>query len=137
MKRSYISKRSKNILYAQQTARMIKELSGVNVFENSRKQNVIESRSLLIYILREVENMTYYFIRDFFVENGKDYDHSTAMHSYQSYPMYAKHNKQLEKYFTHIVNHSISENSKKLIAKSIIDSSDADVAEVFTYMINN
>lgn len=137
MKKEYKSKRNKNIYFAQETARTIKILTGINVFENSRKKHIIETRSLLVYILRSVENMTYETIKEFFNANGKEYDHATALHAFNNYEMYCKDNKNLNEIFTHVVNNSDTENSKKLIAKSIIENSGVEVAEVFTYMHNS
>ena len=137
MKKEYKSKRNKNIYFAQETARTIKILTGINVFENSRKKHIIETRSLLVYILRSVENMTYETIKEFFNANGKEYDHATALHAFNNYEMYCKDNKNLNEIFTHVVNNSDTVNSKKLIAKSIIENSGVEVAEVFTYMHNS
>jgi len=137
MKREYKSKRKKNMLFAQQTARTLKLLTDIDVFKNSRKKEFVEIRSLLVYILRNVEDMTYETIKEFFNTNGKEYDHATALHAYNNYEMYCKYNKKLPELFTHLVNNSDTENSKKLIAKSIIDNSGVEVAEVFTQMINN
>ena len=128
--------KQKSFTYAQQMARTLKNLTGVNVFENSRRTDVIEIRSLLVYILREVENMTYYSIRDFFIENGRPYDHTTALHAYRNYIMFTKYSPQLKEYFNIVVEKSNTEKSKKLIAKSIIDTQEPVVAEIFTYMVN-
>jgi len=136
MKREYKSKRKKNILFAQQTARTIKQLTTIDVFENTRRQEVVEIRSLLVYILRSVENMTYETIKEFFNNNGKPYDHATALHAYKNYEMYCKDNKNLELLFDNIVSNSETENTRKLVAKSIIDNSGVEVAEAFTYMMN-
>ena len=87
MKKEYKSKRKKDLYFAQRTARTIKQLTGVDVFENTRRQQVIEIRSLLVYILRSVENMTYETIKEFFNNNGKAYDHTTALHAYKNYNM--------------------------------------------------
>jgi hypothetical protein len=137
MKREYKSKRNKDMFYAQQTARTLKLITNIDVFENSRRKEVVELRSLLVYILRNVEDMTYETIKEFFNLNGKEYDHATALHAYKNYEMYCKYNKNLDKYFEQIVNKSESDNAKKLVAKSIIDNSGVEVAEMFTYMINN
>ena len=136
MKKEYKSKRKKDLYFAQRTARTIKQLTGVDVFENTRRQQVIEIRSLLVYILRSVENMTYETIKEFFNNNGKAYDHTTALHAYKNYNMYARDNKDLDDIFTKLVNLSDTENTRKLVAKSIIDNSSVEVAEVFTYMMN-
>ena len=126
----------KSITFAQRMARTLKNLTGVNVFENSRRTDIIEIRSLLVYILREVENMTYYSIRDFFIANGKAYDHTTAMHAYNNYLMFEEYNPNLKEHFNTVVENNKTANSKKLVAKSIIDKQEVEVAELFTYMIN-
>ena len=137
MKKEYKSRRNKNIYFAQQTARTIKLLTGVNVFENSRKKDIVETRSLLVYILRSVENMTYETIKEFFNANGKEYDHATALHAFNNYEMYCKDNTRLKEIFMHLVKNSDTEISKKFIAKSIIDNSGVEIAEVFTHMYNS
>jgi hypothetical protein len=123
-------------LYAQQAARMIKLITGIDVFENSRRREVVETRALLVYILREVENMSLFGIRDFFRANGKEYDHSTVLHAQKSYPMYSKYNRKLQQYFDAFLQKSSSMNSKKLLANEIINTSSPAVAELFIYMVN-
>jgi hypothetical protein len=124
------------LLYAQQAARLIKKLTGLNVFENTRKREYIEIRSLLVYILKDIEKMTLFSIRDFFKSNGKNYDHSTVLHAYNNYSMYSRYNKKLNEYFDLIVKASNTEEAKKQIAKQIIDGSDPAMAEIFIYMVN-
>ena len=124
------------LLYAASSANLIKNTTGLDIFKNTRRREYVELRSLLIFILKDVENMTLFSIRDFFRSNGKDYDHTTVLHAYNNYPIYVNYNKDLKKYFNMIVSNSNSINSKKLLAKQIIDSSDPTVAELFIYMAN-
>ena len=124
----------KNFLFAQETSRVLKKITGINIFENSRKQHIIEVRSLFVYIMRTVEYMTYYNIRDFFENNGKAYDHTTAMHAYNNYSMYSNYNKKLDEYYNLILQSTKSINSRKLLAKALIDSEKPEMAEIFTYM---
>ena len=77
----------------------IKTETGINVFENKRLRGIVEYRSLLVKILRDVEGYKLYQIRDFFRLNGKKYDHSTALHSYKEYEIYKRYNKNLEQLF--------------------------------------
>jgi len=84
-------------------ANKLKDITGINVFENTRRQKVIEIRYLLCYLLREKLNMRWTRIADFFKENGKDLDHSTVIHAVKTYPYHKKANKELielEGYFT-------------------------------------
>ena len=74
---------------------LLLSLSEPELFAETRKRNVIEHRALLCYILRNNLKMTFESIADFFVANGKSYDHSTAIHSCKMYPTYRKYNKNL------------------------------------------
>ena len=62
-------------------ALQIKNLINVNVFDQSRKQNVVDARSLYCYILRKDYNFTLYEVRDIFRNNGKSFDHSSVHHN--------------------------------------------------------
>ena len=117
-------------------ARTLKKESGVDVFKNSRNKEIVEVRSLFVYILKKVEGMTFHNIRDFFTNNGKDYDHSTAIHSYKNFEMYSQFNKKLKIYFNSIVPTVESHKAKRFIAKQIIDNAKIEDVEIFTF-INN
>jgi N-glycosylase/DNA lyase len=86
-----------------QIAKKIIKLSGVDIFENNRRKNQIEFRSLLCYLLREKLNMRWTYIAKFFSDNNKTMTHATCMHAVRNYKMYKKTNKKLdeiEKLFT-------------------------------------
>ena len=81
----------------------IKLLSGVNVFEQTRTNDVVEMRSLVCYLLRDKRSMRWTAIAEFFVKNNKSMNHATVIHAVKNYPLYCKHNKKLiqyEKLFT-------------------------------------
>tara|TARA_R110002167_G_scaffold106627_2_gene273314 strand:+ start:104 stop:619 length:516 start_codon:yes stop_codon:yes gene_type:complete len=91
------------------------ELSGINVFEQSRVRDVIEMRGLLCYLLREKRLMRWTAISTFFQENGKPMDHATVIHAIKNYPLYYKSNKKIqefEKMFTFSKDLSIDEVNK-------------------------
>lgn len=77
-------------------ANKIIELSGINVFENSRMRKYIEVRSLLTYLLREKLNMRWTNIALFYTKNGKPTTHATTIHSCVDYKMHRAHNKKLK-----------------------------------------
>lgn len=74
---------------------LLLSLSEPELFAETRKRNVIEHRALLCYLLRNNLKMTFDGIAKFMIENGKSYDHSTAIHSCKMYPTYRKYNKKL------------------------------------------
>ena len=81
---------------AQEISDRIVKKSKVNVFEDSRRKEVIHYRSLLIFILREKMNLRWTTISLFFKANNKELSHATVMHSHHYYPVYKNENKNLE-----------------------------------------
>lgn len=80
---------------AKKIAKKINKLSGINVFKNTRKANYVEARSLLGFILKNYEKMTLYQIRDFYIENGKNMNHATVIHSIKNFQVFKNYEPQL------------------------------------------
>jgi len=80
----------------EEVSELLYNLSSVNVFQNSRKREIVEYRSLLCYILRYNLDMKWENIASFMKLNGKDFDHATAIHSVKMYEVYKINNKRLE-----------------------------------------
>ena len=87
------------MIEAKKIAEYIKELSGINPFENTRKRKNIEIRSLLTFMLRHHCDMKFKEIKNFYINNGKNYDHATAIYSLKSYETHRRYNPLLDKYF--------------------------------------
>ena len=118
---------------ANKIAEDIIDISGLDVFDNTRKKEYIQMRSLLTFMLRHHCNMKFTEIRDFYESNGKNYDHATAIHSLRSFETNRKHNPKLDKYFdivllrvrnksklrraliNHIIDYTKSKDLKKLL----------------------
>ena len=107
---------------ANKIAKHIINISGVDVFKNTRKREHIEMRSLLTFILRHHCNMKFTDIRDFYESKGKNYDHATALHSLKSFETHRRYNPKVDKYFD-IVLLRIRNKSKlrKALINHIID----------------
>lgn len=75
--------------------KIIKE-SGVEIFENYRRKNHIEMRSLLCFLLRQKLNMRWLNIAKFFNDNNKSMTHASCIHAFKNYKMYKKTNSKLE-----------------------------------------
>ena len=107
---------------ANKIAKNIIDISGIDVFNNSRKREYIEMRSLLTFMLRHHCNMTFHEIKDFYQSKGKRYDHATALHSLKSFETHRRYNRKLDKYFD-IVLLRIRNKSKlrKALINHIID----------------
>jgi len=81
----------------------IEEITGLNVFENTRRRNVVEVRSLLCHLLRLKLGMRWTSIAEFFQDNGKHITHATVINAVNTYPTNKKFNSnlsRLEGYFT-------------------------------------
>ena len=118
---------------ANKIAKHIIDISGIDVFKNTRKREYIEIRSLLTFMLRHHCNLTYHQIRDFYKSKGKSYDHATALHSLKSFEMHRRYNPKIDKYFdiallrirnksklrraliNHIIDYTKSKDLKKLL----------------------
>ena len=118
---------------ANKIAKHIIDISGIDVFKNTRKRKYIEMRSLLTFMLRHHCNMKFTDIRDFYQSKGKDYDHATALHSLKSFETHRRYNQKIDKYFdivllrirnksklrraliNHIIDYTKSKDLKKLL----------------------
>lgn len=87
---------------ANKIAEYLTDISGVNVFENSRKRANVEIRSLLTFILRNQFNMNYHEIKRFYESNDKHYDHTTAIHSLKTFEVNRRYNPKLDEWLNDI-----------------------------------
>ena len=71
------------------------EMTGIDIFKNTRKQEYVQLRALACYIFREKMNMRWMNIANFFISMGKAMDHANAIHLVNMYPLYAKDNPEL------------------------------------------
>jgi hypothetical protein len=69
-------------------ANKISEISGIDLFNKSRKRNVIEHRGLLCYILRDKLKMRWEKIAKFYKAQGWPVNHATLINSYNKWYMY-------------------------------------------------
>ena len=83
------------IKYPQEIGQKVGKIIGINIFENTRKKDYVESRSLVVFLLREKLLMRWVNIAKYFEENGKNMNHASVIHLYKMYPIYKKYNKKL------------------------------------------
>lgn len=74
----------------------VKEMSGIDIFDNTRSRAHVELRALVCYILREKMGMRWTNISLYFKSEGKTMHHATAIHSVKMYPIYRKYNNDLQ-----------------------------------------
>ena len=73
-------------------AEKVIQLSGINIFQRSRKREIVEMRSLLFYILKNKLNMGLTEIATYFRESGTSINHATVIWSLKNYTNYLKNN---------------------------------------------
>ncbi len=91
------------------------EISKVNLFENSRRREVVEVRSVLVKILRDHVKMTYLKMKDFFYINDKPIDHSAIIYSYSMFNVYNKYNPEIDNWYNIIVDALFNVDGEKNI----------------------
>ena len=70
-------------------------MTGVDIFQNTRKREYVELRALACYIFRKKMNMRWTSIANFFTSMGKKTDHASVIHLVKMYPIYKKTNEDL------------------------------------------
>tara|TARA_R110000751_G_scaffold21002_4_gene60886 strand:- start:1637 stop:2131 length:495 start_codon:yes stop_codon:yes gene_type:complete len=93
----------------------LKELTSIDIFENTRTQEVVKVRSLFCYLLREKLAMRWTAISQFFQHNNKPMNHATVIHSIKNYHSYKLSDKKiatLEEMFTFDSDLTIDEINK-------------------------
>jgi hypothetical protein len=68
-----------------EVAKRIEKLTGLDVFQNVRNQEIVDARAMMCYILNKYYSETLHGIARYFKENGKRFDHSTVYYNIQLY----------------------------------------------------
>ena len=80
----------------QKVANAVIDLTGLDVFKETRVREYVEARALLSTMLHDDLRMGWTRIAEFYEENGKKMNHATVIHAVKNYPIYKQHNKKLE-----------------------------------------
>jgi hypothetical protein len=87
---------------ADKIAKEINKIAKVDVFQNTRKREVVEARSLLSFILYKYEKMTLQEIGNLFKEKGRSGNHTTVLHSIKSFEKNNKYNNRIQRWLLKI-----------------------------------
>ena len=87
---------------ADKIAKEINKIAKVDVFQNTRKKEVVEARSLLSFILYKYEKMTLQEIGNLFKEKGRSGNHTTVLHSIKSFEKNNKYNNRIQRWLLKI-----------------------------------
>jgi chromosomal replication initiation ATPase DnaA len=67
----------------------------LNLYENSRRLELVDARSIYCYILHKELNYTLYQVRDSLRAKGKKYDHCSVLHSVRIFDEVRKRRKDI------------------------------------------
>lgn len=77
-------------------AEKVIELSGINIFERSRKREIVEMRSLFFYILKNKLDMGLTEMSRYFEDSASSINHATIIWSLKNYDLYKSSNKKVQ-----------------------------------------
>ncbi len=77
-------------------AEKVIELSGINIFERSRKREVVEMRSLFFYILKNKLDMGLTEMSRYFEDSASSINHATIIWALKNYELYKSTNKRIQ-----------------------------------------
>ena len=105
-------------------AQRINEEFNVNIFKHTRARNVVDARSVFCYIVRTEYNLSLHAIAEFFIKNGKPYDHSTAVHSIKNYEIVKKYDRRAEQVVESILKDTDQDAHTKYLLNEILETTD-------------
>ncbi len=77
-------------------AEKVIELSGINIFERSRKREIVEMRSLFFYILKNKLDMGLTEMSRYFEDSASSINHATIIWALKNYELYKSTNKRIQ-----------------------------------------
>lgn len=112
---------------AEELSERVKKITGLNIFENTRKVEYIEARAMFNYILYNTYGYTLVRIARFYKMNGKNYDHATCLHSLKNFSIYERFSKYLPGWLDKMG--TIDDKGKNDLAKFYLTNLNADNTE--------
>lgn len=85
-----------NWFVQNEIAEKVIELSGINIFERSRKREIVEMRSLFFYILKNKLDMGLTEMSRYFEDSASSINHATIIWSLKNYELYKSTNKRIQ-----------------------------------------
>ena len=100
---------------------LIKQITGVDIFQETRKQEVVEYRAVANLFLNKILGYSLMDIVRWYQSNGKNSHHATIIFSINNYDIYKKYNKDLEKMFNTLLSSTTSTTSIADLIKEVKD----------------
>lgn len=106
-------------------ANEIIDLLGIDIFENTRKREYSDARSLLVKILKDGWGCGWTEIANFFTERGKPMkSHASVIHLYKLFPMVMKENKEVATAYNEILRTFLSVTATENVVQRVRNMND-------------
>jgi len=113
---------------------LIKQISGVDIFQETRKQEVVEYRAVANVFLNKIMGYSLMDIVRWYQSNGKNSHHATIIFSINNYDIYKKYNKDLEKMFNTLLSSTTSTTSIADLIREVKDLNQKQLNDLMKYV---
>ena len=114
--------------------RLIKQITGVDIFQETRKQEVVEYRAVANLFLNKILGYSLMDIVRWYQSNGKNSHHATIIFSINNYDIYKKYNKDLEKMFNTLLSSTTSTTSIADLIREVKDLNQKELNKLMKYV---
>jgi hypothetical protein len=113
---------------------LIKQITGVDIFQETRKQEVVEYRAVANLFLNKIMGYSLMDIVRWYQSNGKNSHHATIIFSINNYDIYKKYNKDLEKMFNTLLSSTTSTTSIADLIREVKDLNQKELNDLMKYV---
>jgi hypothetical protein len=113
---------------------LIKQITGVDIFQETRKQEVVEYRAVANLFLNKILGCSLMDIVRWYQSNGKNSHHATIIFSINNYDIYKKYNKDLEKVFNTLLSSTTSTTSIADLIREVKDLNQKELNDLMKYV---
>ena len=113
---------------------LIKQITGVDIFQETRKQEVDEYRAVANLFLNKIMGYSLMDIVRWYQSNGKNSHHATIIFSINNYDIYKKYNKDLEKMFNTLLSSTTSTTSIADLIREVKDLNQKELNDLMKYV---
>jgi hypothetical protein len=113
---------------------LIKQITGIDIFQETRKQEVVEYRAVANLFLNKIMGYSLMDIVRWYQSNGKNSHHATIIFSINNYDIYKKYNKDLEKMFNTLLSSTTSTTSIADLIREVKDLNQKELNDLMKYV---
>jgi hypothetical protein len=115
----------------------IKEITGVNIFENKRTLQIVDARATACYIYNKYYNGTLHEIANFFKDNGKNYDHSSVYYNIQLFEEVKQRRKDIDKNLSYLIGSIDCNTQLNIVIDTILSNDDKErIINIVNRLVN-